>query len=298
MKFRGIFTIFGLLLVSGCITSNDERMVVRIVDSEGHPVNIEKSVPSFNQEQMKRQEMAERPQQSGFSPQRQQSGRGVSSVNMVPVNAENKDYAPNVPPLPDEVFADRPSAYRYSDSTRQNRMIPVQQSDTGGDTVRYVFQKPAPTIVETVDLNRAPEESGQTYTPASDEAPVIYRLGSSRPKGSGGVIEEDLSSRPASGRKVTPTPAKAGSTVPTKSIDQNSGGYYVQLGLFKTRHNADAVVERYSHIDQAFITVFENKSGSAMNRVLMGPYTRRVDAQNILNKVAAAGQRDAFITTK
>lgn len=84
--------------------------------------------------------------------------------------------------------------------------------------------------------------------------------------------------------------------VPMKEIEQTSskGNFYVQVGSFVGKPNSDLL---YTITRKGFrykIIQFP-KAGKSISKLLIGPYVKRDEAVNILSKVRAQIQKDAFI---
>ena len=81
---------------------------------------------------------------------------------------------------------------------------------------------------------------------------------------------------------------------PSKKISANSSdGYYIQLGIYSDKKNADNVCEQYSKIGTCSMELY-NKN----YKVVLGPYTDKSIAERDLEKVIKTGHFDVYITNK
>ena len=89
--------------------------------------------------------------------------------------------------------------------------------------------------------------------------------------------------------KPTPTSPKPVATPPAAL----SSGWLIQLGLFNTRDNADAMV---TSLKAKGFTSFV--TATAPYHVQLGPYADKAEATRVKARLDAAGFTDSFLTHK
>ncbi|MDR2527159.1 MAG: SPOR domain-containing protein [Rickettsiales bacterium] len=85
---------------------------------------------------------------------------------------------------------------------------------------------------------------------------------------------------------------KSPSTKNEKSYSQK--GYYIQVGIYSEKKNAENIYKKYSDINSGKIEEYNNKGKKY--KVVLGPYKDRNSAENDMNKVIKLGHYDVYIT--
>lgn len=114
------------------------------------------------------------------------------------------------------------------------------------------------------------------------------------------IIEGDIIEN-----KVTPTTTKPKNTtvvapVVTNTSVQNRAnqkGYYIQIGVYKEKINADSAYNKYSKINKGVVEEYGVKN-KKQYKVLLGPYPNRNSAEKDLEKVIKTGHYDVYVTEK
>ena len=79
--------------------------------------------------------------------------------------------------------------------------------------------------------------------------------------------------------------------------NKKSKKYYIQLGIFGEKSNAETIYSKYSKISNGMIENYLHK-GKNRFKVLLGPYTDKKLAEIDIEKVIKTGHYDVYITEK
>ena len=83
---------------------------------------------------------------------------------------------------------------------------------------------------------------------------------------------------------------------PVKSQPPPSGsGWFVQVGTFGQRSNADRLVANLQGLGFAAVISTTDRSGKALHRVRVGPTGERAEAEALAARLAAAGHRGQLV---
>ncbi|MDD2840602.1 MAG: SPOR domain-containing protein [Rickettsiales bacterium] len=260
-----------LLLVcslSSCLQSNVKR--VRIVDAQGNPVKINKIVPEFNEEQMKKQKQAfDSSKKNNYSAN---AGVNVDTNNIKFVNKNSGIMQQINDPnfisvennLPDDdVFADRITNFNYVEN--EQKILP--NGENGTPSVG-VYNKDDKSVVKGKNsVHRV-----LTHNSIKNN-----------------VVEDNTTN------SNTKTTSKTRKT--TKKDNNKSGGYFIQIGVFNEKSNAESSYSKYSKISNGVISDYSSK-GKIKYKVSLGPYNDKKIAEKDLEKVIKMGHYDVYITEK
>ena len=83
----------------------------------------------------------------------------------------------------------------------------------------------------------------------------------------------------------------------TNVANKKNKKYYIQLGIFGEKSNAETTYSKYSKISNGMIENYLHK-GKNKFKVLLGPYTDRQLAETDMEKVIKTGHYDVYITEK
>jgi rare lipoprotein A len=76
---------------------------------------------------------------------------------------------------------------------------------------------------------------------------------------------------------------------------QAVGGVYVQIGTYSKQENAQRMQEKVAAFGTPVLMKLTNSTGATLYRVRVGPYTSRPLAEDLLQRVQAAGMPDARV---
>lgn len=217
-----------LCLLTSCLHDNVKK--VRIVDNQGNPAKINKIVPKFNEEQMKKQQDSLRGNNTSnikFVNENSEILQQINDPNIISVN----NNLPN-----DEILADRITNFNYVEETK-NPATPTNKNPKIGN-------------VYNADKNLVKEVSVKT---------------------NGTVVKQ---SKKLSGKK-----------------------YFIQIGVFNEKSNAEVAYSKYSKIYNGVIDNYVSR-GKNKYKVSLGPYTDKKIADKDLEKVIKMGHYDVYITEK
>lgn len=79
-----------------------------------------------------------------------------------------------------------------------------------------------------------------------------------------------------------------------RPLKQPVSGYYIQVGAFSMKENADKVKDELTSISDSQIYIIE-KNGSKLHRVRIGPFESREEAGGLLDNLSEKGYGDSTI---
>ena len=99
--------------------------------------------------------------------------------------------------------------------------------------------------------------------------------------------------------KVATTATTTTAAVASKSSpkDDDHEIYYIQIGIYGQKKNADAACAKYGKIGNCIMDTYNAKQ-RINHKVLLGPYKDRKAAEKVLEKVIKTGHYDVYITDK
>ena len=285
-----IFTLF----VCGCIQQGTER--IRLVDANGEPVRINKVVPKFNEEQLKKQKEALN------KSQRESGGRftrnNPQNANRFQVNYVNdQNIIMPADQYPKDIFDDRITNYKYIDE-RKSQTTKNNSSSNNLRSNNTIRQNNNEKQIEINDLSKnntgEPKMVNNTNKPKS--------LGTIQKNQKSTNLQNKNAINTASTTVASSTVIKSNTTVTKKAITTTqktktqSGKYFLQIGIYAKKENADKAYNKYTKIDKGVIREYKSKDQTTKYRVLIGPYTNKADAEKNLEKVIKTGHYDVYIT--
>lgn len=277
---KRLLYLFLVGLLSSCLQNNVRR--VRIIDAQGNPAKINKIVPRFNEEQMEKQKRA-------FNSSREDGGNAGDNVKFVNKNSgimqqiNDPNFISVGNRLPsDDVFADRITNFNYVEEVQQ----PVVSNKK--DNVSLANEKNA-------EKKKDSAKKALIYNEIKNEVVEEKVVNKNE------VIEEKVVNAPAktlntisNDKKTASSPAKTASMASGNAKDK---GYFIQIGIFSEKSNAEASYSKYSKISNGVIDNYLSK-GKTRYKVLLGPYNDRTLAEKDLKKVIKMGHYDVYITEK
>lgn len=176
----------------------------------------------------------------------------------------------------------------------------------------YVTKLPVPFLnkgaTRSSDQDNAETQKNKNWDPNSP----LYGKSGARPASAGAVgPAAGVAAAPASAATATPTPAtvpedplgdlaKARSTAesaaaaaPAASVDPFD--YYVQAGAFRTKQDADAQRAKLAMLGWEARLNEREQGGRTVFRVRIGPFVKRIDAEQLKEKLDGAGVESALV---
>jgi septal ring-binding cell division protein DamX len=98
--------------------------------------------------------------------------------------------------------------------------------------------------------------------------------------------------------KTTEPQKPAVAPAPKKSSNSNAKGFYLQIGAFRNKKNADTLYVKYKNtLTNIFLE--ESLDGGRKNyKVISGPYPNKNSAEDDMSKVITMGHYDVYVTEK
>ena len=248
---------------------------IKIVDANGSPVKLNRIVPEFNEQQMQKQKEA--------LSSNNQNGSNIKFVNgnyniMQQVNDPNFITTKNT--FPDEnIFADRITNFNYIEKDKkQNLSKPSSDNEKNSNIIDVKNQKNSIIEVDSNNLVKSdkPDNKNNKITKNNVSEKVVEI--------------DDNSSKNKKNLSIQ-------NKLKTDIANKKSKKYYIQLGIFGEKSNAETIYSKYSKISNGMI---ENYLHNGKNRfkVLLGPYTDKKLAEIDMEKVIKTGHYDVYITEK
>lgn len=248
---------------------------IKIVDANGSPVKLNRIVPEFNEQQMQKQKEA--------LSSNNQNGSNIKFVNgnyniMQQVNDPNFITTKNT--FPDEnIFADRITNFNYIEKDKkQNLSKPSLDNEKNSNIIDVKNQKNSIIEVDSNNLVKSdkPDNKNNKITKNNVSEKVVEI--------------DDNSSKNKKNLSIQ-------NKLKTDIANKKSKKYYIQLGIFGEKSNAETIYSKYSKISNGMI---ENYLHNGKNRfkVLLGPYTDKKLAEIDMEKVIKTGHYDVYITEK
>lgn len=246
-----------LFLVILASCVNENSKAVKIVDMKGNPARINKIVPKFNQEQLEKQRAA------------------FNNAETQNINKFRQDYndSQNFQPINQTTTFDDENIIAPS-----NKQYP---NDIFADRI---------TNYNYIQENQQISENKQREIPKNQ------------------VVEGDIVSNDAIAQEIKPNievkkepvavveKKPAAPKKPKSNAKVNGKHFYIQIGIYSEKKNANVAYNKYSKINPGSIEEY-NKNGKKY-KVLLGPYLDRKNAEKDLEKVIKTGHYDVYITTK
>jgi cell division septation protein DedD len=258
MKLKSsVLTIFTLIAVCACQGRSTDT--VRIVNSEGNPVNVKKNIPAFNAEQLKKQKKFK--DKNGGISLIDESGR--------------------------RTFESKGNNYAYADRENDDALFEDKKATSGKKIVKT---KDKATIISK-DGEKGEVDSGNKDAIVEKDG-VQY------------LFSEEKTSKNAKNRKAGNDSAvnlnkysRSNGRSTRSTASTGRGRYYLQLGAFKSKSNANNMLRDYRNISRGEIKTV-NINNRKIYRVVLGPYSSKGVAETNKKKVIQAGHYDVFITKR
>lgn len=248
---------------------------IKIVDANGSPVKLNRIVPEFNEQQMQKQKEA--------LSSNNQNGSNIKFVNgnyniMQQVNDPNFITTKNT--FPDEnIFADRITNFNYIEKDKkQNLSKPSLDNEKNSNIIDVKNQKNSIIEVDSNNLVKPdkPDNKNNKITKNNVSEKVVEI--------------DDNSSKNKKNLSIQ-------NKLKTDIANKKSKKYYIQLGIFGEKSNAETIYSKYSKISNGMIENYLHK-GKNRFKVLLGPYTDKKLAEIDMEKVIKTGHYDVYITEK
>lgn len=262
-----IFIIFVLFSLTSCQNKKDEPLKLRVVSLQGKAKPVEIKTPDLNVEALREQGKSNSYSSSHYVETPLQDNRAVRKTenysNEFYDNKYNKNGFDNINSQQQEVV------YR-SDFNEQNN----EKTD-----VKYILdtnskQGKNPIIIqESSNVKTIDDNDNQT-------------------------VEIDLSNN-AVVEKTTPKEIEK--TEIKKEVKKiapkvNKNGYFVQVGAFKNKRNADRSLAYMKKFNKGLVQNVTANS-EIKYKVILGPFSKRSSAQIIYNKIKKSGHDALIIRT-
>lgn len=248
---------------------------IKIVDANGNPVKLNRIVPEFNEQQMQKQKEA--------LSSNSQNGSNIKFVNgnyniMQQVNDPNFITTKNT--FPDEnIFADRITNFNYIEKDKkQNLSKPSIDNEKNSNIIDVKNQKNSIIEVDSNNLVKSdkPDNKNNKITKNNVSEKVVEIDDNSSKNNKNLSIQNKLK---------------------TDIANKKNKKYYIQLGIFDEKSNAETTYSKYSKISNGMIKNYLHK-GKNRFKVLLGPYTDKKLAEIDMEKVIKTGHYDVYITEK
>ena len=248
---------------------------IKIVDANGSPVKLNRIVPEFNEQQMQKQKEA--------LSSNNQNGSNIKFINgnyniIQQVNDPNFITTKNT--FPDEnIFADRITNFNYIEKDKkQNLSKPSSDNEKNSNIIDVKNQKNS--IIEVDSNNLVKSDKPDNKNNKITKNNVLEKV----------VEIDDNSSKNKKNLSIQ-------NKLKTDIANKKSKKYYIQLGIFGEKSNAETIYSKYSKISNGMIENYLHK-GKNRFKVLLGPYTNKKLAEIDMEKVIKTGHYDVYITEK
>jgi cell division septation protein DedD len=230
----------------------------RIVGKNGKAIYIDRRVPKLNEEYLAKKNSAKK---SGQKPQQQTDGDTVSST---PFDRIGKSTVDGGRPTPPESKIIPSSAYNIKS---------VIDNDTDYENATAL----SVNNVDTVKNAKTIEDFGnlpRNYFSDDRQSPKILSKSKYEDKN---------------------TPKTTVNSKPQSKITEGKGLYYVQLGLFVNKNNAEELFEKFvSAVPTLKIRNSKTKNGKNSYIVIAGGFSSRADLEETIKKIQSGGHREIY----
>ncbi|MFC1659091.1 SPOR domain-containing protein [Pseudomonadota bacterium] len=261
-KFSNIFllpsiiSIVTIVILTSCQPKAEN---LRVVNSRGQPVNLEKKVPVFNSQQLEKQKAFK--QNNGGITLIDESGPKYFNSR-----GNNYAYAEKQDSLPESIFADQ--------IKNDKRKIIKKNPDKA--TIKEVETPITENEVNIQSGNIDSKNRVEYLFPEDKTSPTRKKS--------------------QKNNNVVALNQKSKTTTQSSSPYKNDF-YYLQLGAFKSKKGAETMLNDYKRISSGEIKeVTINKQ--KIYRVVLGPYTTKNRAETNKEKVIKTGHYDVFVTKR
>jgi cell division protein FtsN len=300
--------IIFLLILTSC--TNDNNPQLRFVDLKGKTRPVKFRVPEQNA-QILNQKYS--PNQAFTKPtvstnnQQIATQQNISEQNpYTKVRAEleknekqsdnNIDYGNNQ--QPNQKIYEQEKSYDFAQSasdaivtnTQQKRSI---ESLPQEDSVRFINNEPK-TIVKNNKNESVKKNKIVAAKPATENSK--YSQQNQQPDNKTKPVQIDKAVKPKLGSAIAVdvTEKQSHKIIEIPSSSPSTKDFYIQLGSFSSKINADKLVRQSNYNNTIMIAA--NVDGSIVYRVLVGPYQNQKAAQKEMQKIKKSGK--AAVITK
>ena len=259
-----------MALLVACSRNASDK--IKIVDANGNPVKLNRIVPEFNEQQMQKQREA--------LSSNNQNGSNIKFVNgnyniMQQVNDPNFITTKNT--FPDEnIFADRITNFNYVEKDKKpNSTNLLTNNEKNNNVIDVKNQKNS--IIEVDSDNLIKPDDKNSKTAKNNVSEEVFEIDDNSSKNNKNLSIQNKSK--------------------TNVANKKNKKYYIQLGIFGEKSNAETTYSKYSKISNGMIENYLHK-GKNKFKVLLGPYTDRQLAETDMEKVIKTGHYDVYITEK
>lgn len=280
MKDIKYFVFF--IIITGCLQSGVEQ--VRIVDSNGNPAKINKIVPKFNEEQLSKQREAFNSNQD-TNLEVNKFRKDYNTTTAQPINkglpppsaiSDQNIIVPVNNKYPNDIFADRITNYNY-----------IQDNKTATHTIKKTDE---PKTINRQDLiNETNNKIVEGDIIETNTGKKLNQEMTSEKMSTKQKLSTNVQGKISNNKPTTKTPA------PTNASSQKQ--YFIQIGVYSEKKNADIAYNKYSKISNGSIEE-HNVKNKKKYKVLLGPYNSKKIAEQNLEKVINTGHYDVYITEK
>lgn len=269
-----------------CSKNNSDR--IKIVDANGEPVKLNRIVPEFNEQQMQKQKEA--------LSSNNQNGSNIKFVNgnfniMQQVNDPNFITPKNT--FPDEdIFADRITNFNYVENNK--KQTPKILDGNANNNIDNINDK----------KNIVDDNSSKIKENKNDIKDLKSNEIKKEKVAKNTIIENSVKNEEKNNTEIDINEIKDNKPITENKIKTNVANknksnkmFYIQLGIFGEKSNAEATYSRYSKISNGMIENYLHK-GKNRFKVLLGPYTDKKLAEIDMEKVIKTGHYDVYITEK
>lgn len=175
----------------------------------------------------------------------------------------------------------------------------------------YVTKVPVPFLnkgaVRSADQDSAEAQKNKNWDPNSP----LYGKSGARPVPPGATSPAAPASAPAAAnpapvpsdplgdlakaRANAPAPAATAPTAPANPAAVDPFDYFVQAGAFRTQSDADAQRAKLAMLGWEARVNERDQSGRTVFRVRVGPFVKRIDAEQLKEKLDGAGVESALV---
>lgn len=305
-----ICLIFFIFLVA-CLKNGTEQ--VRIVDNDGNPVKLNKMVPDFNREQLIKQKEAFNKNQKDIievnkfrQDYNETNTQQLNNKNSLDISDKNI-IIPINNRYPDDIFADRITNYNYIKEDK-NIIQRIKTNDIPkvSNKEKIINNKKNKIIEEDVKKTKTTKQDinnvNKTKNTINDSNIInldnnikntknkIYVFGNTE-KSNKNTLKNNQKSKMVKDKSIE-------KTIPTiKKENSKTKGYYIQIGIYNKKNNADISYKKYSKINPAIIEEYSIKN-KKMYKVLLGPIDNKEKAEEVLEKIIKTGHYDVYIIEK
>ena len=296
-----------IALICGC-ANNTERFV--FVDNNGNQVQVHRMVPKFNEEQLQKQKnLSNNYEANNF---KQMYNNSQQKSNFAPINVQSNDeniIIAHNNKYPNDIFSDRITNYNYINTSNNQKDINTKPSSNKLDTNRTNNKdnkdnkenknnKSNDNKKNTIISDK--NKNNKKYVLMIDDKNIKNNIQNKNIQTNTKSLSNSTLQKNTSVQQKDIDLAKQDTNVvittnkTTKKIDK---GYYIQIGIYSNKDNANKSYNKYKTIKSGVIEEYSSET-SVKYRVLLGPYSKKDSAEKDLERVIKTGHYDVYITEK